>query len=531
MRRWFPLTAVCLGTFMLLVDVTVVTVALPDMVRDLDASFGAVQWVVDAYALALAALVLGAGAVADRVGHRVTYLVGVVVFALSSLACGLAPGAQGLVAARAAQGLGAAAMFATTFALLDGAYAGRDRGAAYGVWGAVSGASAAVGPVLGGLLTEGVSWHWIFFVNLPVSAVALGLGARTLPAGRPAVGGRVDVGGVVVFAVAAGCATYALIRAAEADWSDAVVWAAAGAAAVLLAGFAVVEWRVRQPMFDLALLRDRAFVAVLLAGLLLTFAAFAPLAYSMIWLQSVLGLGPVGAGLTGLPMSVVAFVVSAVSGRALHGRRPGLVIGGGLLCVGVGSAVTAVLVRGAAGWPALVPGGAVIGVGVGLATPALGAVAMSLVPAARGGMAAGAVNTCRQLGFAFGIAALGSVFAAGARGVLQARGVADAAGVAHAVAGGRVSGLLGAVPPEGRELLAGATRAAAVGGLRASFAVAAGVGIGAGLLVLGLLRARAGGRIPGAGAGGDRPGDGAGGNKPGAGGVGSSRDRRTPVSP
>ncbi|EEP70820.1 hypothetical protein MCAG_01147 [Micromonospora sp. ATCC 39149] len=513
MRRWLPLTAVCLGTFMLLVDVTVVTVALPDLVRDLDASFGAVQWVVDAYALALAALVLGAGALADRIGHRRTYLVGVVVFALASLACGLAPGASALVAARAAQGVGAAAMFATTLALLDGAYAGRDRGTAYGVWGAVAGASAAVGPVLGGLLTEGVSWHWIFFVNLPVSAVAFGLGARTLARGRPSAGGRVDVAGVVVFAAAAGCATYALIRAAEAGWSDVVVWGSAGAAAVLLAGFAAVESRTGYAMFDLALLRDRAFVGVLLAGLLLTFAAFAPLAYSMIWLQSVLGLGPVGAGLTGLPMSAVAFVVSAVSGRALHGRRPGLVIGGGLLCVGAGSALTAGLVQGAAGWPALVPGGAVVGVGVGLATPALGAVAMSLVPAHRGGMAAGAVNTCRQLGFAFGIAALGSVFAAGARGILHARGVGDAAGVAHAVAGGQTPGLLRSVPPEGRALLEGAARAAAVSGVRASFAVAAVVGIVAGLLVIALLRA------------------GAGGNKPGGAPVDQTRDRRTPVSP
>src|SRR4051812_45766307 len=169
MRKWLPLLTVCLGTFMLLIDVTIVNVALPDMVRDLKTSFGALQWVVDAYALVLAALVLGAGSIADLVGHRRAYIAGLALFAAASLACGVAPNDNALIAARAVQGIGAAAMFATTFALLNSNSTGRDRGTAYGMWGAVAGASAAVGPILGGLLTEGASWRWIFFVNLPVS--------------------------------------------------------------------------------------------------------------------------------------------------------------------------------------------------------------------------------------------------------------------------------------------------------------------------------------------------------------------------
>jgi MFS family permease len=150
MRKWLPLMTVCLGTFMLLIDVTIVNIALPNMVGDLGASFGALQWVIDAYALALAALVLGAGSIADLVGHRRAYIAGLAIFAASSLLCGLAPNPGVLIAARTVQGVGAAAMFATTFALLNSAYAGRDRGSAYGIWGAVSGASAAVGPILGG---------------------------------------------------------------------------------------------------------------------------------------------------------------------------------------------------------------------------------------------------------------------------------------------------------------------------------------------------------------------------------------------
>ncbi|RLP96498.1 MFS transporter [Micromonospora sp. CV4] len=488
MRKWLPLLTVCLGTFMLLIDVTIVIVALPDMVDDLDASFRALQWVIDAYALALGALVLGAGSIADRVGHRRAYVIGLLLFAVSSLACGLAPTSGVLIVARAVQGVGAAAMFATTFALLNSAYAGRDRGSAYGIWGAVAGASAAVGPILGGLLTEGASWRWIFLVNLPVSVVAILLCGRTLPVAHAAVRGRIDLAGMASFTAAAACATYALIRANEDGWSAAVVWWLLVVAALLLAGFVAIEARTRHAMFDLALLRNRSFVAVLLAGLLLTFAAFTTLTYTSIWLQSVLGLSPLAAGLTGLPMSVTAFAVSAALGRALHGRRPDLVIGAGLLFVGLGSLLTAALVHGTASWPALLPGLALIGVGVGLATPILGSVSMSLVPAERGGMAAGAVNTTRQLGFAFGIAALGSVFTAQAQSVLAGRGIPDPARVAHAIAGGQTPGLLRAAPAAGRQLLDSAAHAAGVAGVQATFAVAGVVGILASLLVAVLMR-------------------------------------------
>ncbi|HUR76150.1 MAG TPA: MFS transporter, partial [Sporichthya sp.] len=175
MRKWLPLLTVCLGTFMLLIDVTIVNVALPDMVGDFNASFTSLQWVVDAYALTLAALVLGTGSIADLVGHRLAYVWGLALFAASSLACGLAPNVEVLIAARTVQGLGAAAMFATTFALLNSSYAGRDRGTAYGMWGAVAGAAAAVGPIIGGVLTEAASWRWIFFVNIPISAAAIAL--------------------------------------------------------------------------------------------------------------------------------------------------------------------------------------------------------------------------------------------------------------------------------------------------------------------------------------------------------------------
>lgn len=213
MRKWLPLTAVCLGAFMLLVDVTIVTVALPDMAADMHTGFSALQWVMDVYALALAALLLGAGSLADRIGRRRVYLGGLVLFAAASLACGLATGPAALIAFRAVQGLGGAAMFATTMALLSAAYQGRDRGIAFGVWGAVNGAAAAAGPIIGGLLTEHFGWRWIFYINLPVCALAVYVTLKAVTDSRDPHAKGLDLPGMTAFTAGAGVVTYALIRA------------------------------------------------------------------------------------------------------------------------------------------------------------------------------------------------------------------------------------------------------------------------------------------------------------------------------
>ena len=488
MRRWLPLVTVCLGTFMLLIDVTIVNVALPDMAKDLKTSYGALQWVVDAYALTLAALVLGTGSIADLVGHRRAYVAGLALFAASSLACGLAPNDRVLVAARAVQGIGAAAMFATTFALLNSNYSGRDRGVAYGMWGAVAGASAAIGPIAGGLLTQGISWRWIFFVNLPVSVGAIALCVLVLEDAHAPARGRVDVPGIATFTAAAGTLTYGLIRANEHGWSAPATWLWLVAAPVLLALFVAIEIRTSQPMLDLSLLRNPSFVGILIAATLLTLAAFASFTYTSIWLQSVLGLTPIQAGLTGLPLSLAAFAVSAAIGRFLQMARPGPVIGVGVLLVGLGGIVGAALVHGSASWPALVPGFLLVGIGVGIATPTFSNAAMAAVPVQRGGMAAGAVNTGRQLGFALGIAALGSVFEARAQHVLSGDGFPAASSTARAIAGGQAPALLHAAPAAAHDRLTAAFHAAAVDGVHWVFLVSGVIGIAAGLAVLALVR-------------------------------------------
>jgi EmrB/QacA subfamily drug resistance transporter len=488
MRKWAPLAAVCLGTFMLLVDVTIVNVALPDMAVDLHTSFSSLQWVIDSYAVALAALLMGLGSLADLRGRRRVYLAGLAMFAAASLASGLAASPGLLIAARAVQGVGGAAMFATTIALLNASYQGRDRGTAFGVWGAVAGGSAAVGPVLGGLLTETLSWRWIFFVNLPVSAAAIALTLAAFGADRRQATGRFDLAGVLAFTAGAAATTFGLVRASSVGWAadQTIGLIAAGLAAFVV--FVLIERRARQPLLQVSLLRRPAFAAIMIAALLLNAAAFAYLAYSSLWLQTVLGLSPVQAGLAGAaPLSLSAFVVSAAIGRFLHASNPRWIIGGGMALVGAGALPQAGLGAGSV-WTHLVPGLIVAGIGVGLATPTLVSSAMSAVPVRSGGMAAGAVNTMRQLGYAFGIAVLGSVFSARVGHVVAHRGGRPA--VAQAISGGQAQRLLAGLPAGQRDALDQVVHAASAAGLNAAFLLAGALGLVGSVIVLAAMRRR-----------------------------------------
>ena len=487
MRKWLPLVAVCLGTFMLLIDVTIVNVALPDMAVDLKTSFASLQWVIDIYALVLAALLLGGGSLADIAGRRLVYVVGLVVFAIASLLSGLAPNATVLIAARGVQGLGAAAMFATTVALLNVSYQRRDRGIAYGIWGAVSAVAAATGPIVGGLLTEHLSWRWIFFVNLPISALAIGLALAVFDGGRGEHRVRVDIAGMVTFTASASLLTYAFIRAGDAGWSAASTLGLIALGLLALGCFVMVERRTPAPMMDLSLLRDRRFVGTMIVALAFSLCAFSDLAYTSIWLQSVLKLSPVEAGLVFLPLSVASFVVSAAIGRLLHAADPRWIVGIGMLAIGAGGCAQAVLGAGSR-WPALLGGLLIVGIGVGMVAPTLTAAVMASVPQRRGGMASGAMNTLRQLGFAFGIAVLGTTFQTRVAHVLANHRVPDAARVATAVSGGQTDSVLRSTPAAQRTDLVDAIHAAFASGLNVIFIVAGAVAIAAGVAALVLLR-------------------------------------------
>ncbi|MDT0323583.1 MFS transporter [Streptomyces millisiae] len=409
--KWWPLVAVCLGNFMLLIDVTIVVTALPRMAEDLDAGLTDLQWVMDAYALALAALLMAAGAAGDLFGRRRVYVLGLAAFALSSLACALAPGAEALIAARVVQGLAAAAMFATNAPLLAAAYAGRDRGVAFGVWGAVSGAASALGVLLGGVLTEYLAWPAIFLVNLPVSALTIALTWRFVAESRDTAraGVRVDWPGTVAFTLTAGALTYGLIRGGEESWTDGLTLLSFAVAALALLAFVRVEARTAHPLLDLRLMRQPSFAALMVAGMVLTAAAFAHYAFTMLWLQDTQGLSPVRAGLAVVPMAASAFVVAGVGGRLLQRVPPWAAVSGGLLLIGVGLLAQTAISAGSS-WTVLVPGLVLTGVGVGVAIPVLVSAALAAAPPERAGMASGAVNTFRQLGFALGVAVLGTIF-------------------------------------------------------------------------------------------------------------------------
>jgi EmrB/QacA subfamily drug resistance transporter len=481
MRKWLPLLAVSLSTFMLLIDLTIVSVAAPDLARELHSSFAALQWTVDLYVLVLAALLMAAGSLSDRLGHRRMFIAGLVVFAAASLACGLAPGIGALIAARGVQGVGAAAMYATNAALLGSVYTGRDRSVAFGVWGAANGAAAAAGPILGGFLTEHVGWRSIFLVNLPVAVAAAVLAKLAMPGGRGVRRGRLDVPAVAIFTAAAGLVVYGLIRAGDTGWTDPVTVGALGAGAAATAGFVLLERGRANPMLDLALFRRPSFAVLMLGAAALPAAAFANLVFVSLWAQSVLGLGAMAAGLVLAPMAVVAFVVAAVGGRLLHAVPPRHTIGWGLLLVAAGTALCT-LVGPSSGWATLVPGLCVTGLGVGLSTPVLASAALAAAPPERAGMANGASNTFRQLGYALALPAFATVVTGRAGQVLTAGGVTDAA-VARRLTGGGYQQLLQQAP-------ASVLRAAYAAGLDRIFLTSAVIAGVAAVAVLTLLPGR-----------------------------------------
>ena len=408
--RWWTLTAVCLGTFMLLLDITIVNVALPNIQTDLGSSFADLQWVVDAYALTLAAALLTGGSLADLFGRRLMYLIGVAAFTLASLLCGSASGTLFLELARGAQGVGGAIMFAVSLALLADAFRGKDRGVAFGVWGAVTGLAVAVGPVVGGALTSGLSWRWIFFVNLPIGVAVVAITLTRVHESRDPTPRRPDWAGFVTFTAALSFLVFGLIKSSERGFTDALVLGCFAAATVLMAAFLAFEVTGRHPMFDLSLFRKPTFTGGSIAAFGVSASIFAMLLYLTLYLQDVLGFSALATGVRLLTASAGIFVVAGVAGRLSSHVPVRLLIGPGLIIVAAGL----MLMRGldaSSAWTHLAPGLVVAGVGVGLINPPLASTAVGVVQPRQAGMASGINSTFRQVGIATGIALLGSLFA------------------------------------------------------------------------------------------------------------------------
>jgi EmrB/QacA subfamily drug resistance transporter len=408
-RRWWTLGAVCVATFMLLLDITIVNVALPDIARDLRTSFSDLQWVIDAYALALAALLLTAGSLADLLGRRLVFTAGLALFTAASLLCGLAGSPLFLNLARGLQGVGGAAMFATSLALLAATFHGRERGTAFGVWGATTGAAVAIGPLIGGLLTEKVGWESIFLINLPIGLAAIAVTLTRVRESRDPDAAGVDWAGLVTFSTGLFLLVFALVRGNAEGWGSALIVSFLVAAVLLLGAFVVAERRQRRPMFDLTLMRKPAFAGASIAAFALSASMFSMFLYLTLYIQNALGYSPLEAGLRFLPATLLSFGVAPIAGKLSANVPARVLIGAGLVLVGVGLLLMTGL-DARSGWTALLPGFIVGGAGIGMVNPPLASTAIGVVPPARSGMASGINSTFRQVGIATGIAGLGALF-------------------------------------------------------------------------------------------------------------------------
>jgi EmrB/QacA subfamily drug resistance transporter len=478
-KRW-QLVAILGATFMLLVDVTIVQVALPKIQRELHSSFTSLQWVIDGYALSLATLILVSGALSDRFGRKRVFVSGVAIFTLASLLCGLASTPLFLDLARALQGVGGAAMFATSLALIAQEFSGADRNKAIALWGSTVGGAVATGPLLGGAMTEALGWQSIFLVNVPIGVAVVAVSLSRTANIRDPEARRTDFGGVVTLAGALSLLVFALLRGNDSGWTSPTIAGSLAGAAVLIVAFTLIERRQQRPMFDLSLFRLRAFVGISLATFAIGAGMFGLLPYLTLYLQNVLRYSPFEGGVRLLPLMLLVFAIPLLSRRATHALPAGAVLALGLALSG-GGLLLMELVTPSSHWTVLLPGLLLAGLGIGLANPAIAHIALALVPPQRSGMASGINNTFRIGGLATGVAGLGALLQHGIETKLHTLDPQAGRGLAAAVAaaGTNVAGLAPA-----------AARSAFVSGLQLILGVGGGLVLAGGVAALLLIRGR-----------------------------------------
>jgi EmrB/QacA subfamily drug resistance transporter len=494
-RKWWTLLVVSVATFMLLLDITVVNTALPAIRADLDATFTDLQWVIDAYTLSLAALVLTAGSLADRLGRRRVFAVGLAIFSVSSLAAGLAPDPTFLNVSRAIQGVGGAIMFAVSLALIAQEFpAGRERGMAMGVYGATIGIAVAIGPLVGGALTDSLGWEWVFFLNVPIGVAAVAATYLRVRESRDPNATRIDWPGLITFSGALFMLVLALLRGNDEGWGSALIVSLLAGAGALLAAFVAIERRVPEPMLPLHLFRKRSFTGVQFAALGISASMFALFLYLTLYLQNYLGHTPLEAGIRYLPITVASFVVAPIAGALLSRVPARVMLSIGLAMAGVGLMLMSGLSEGS-DWTALLGGFLVAGAGIGLLNPVIADVAVSVVPKEQSGMASGINDTFRQVGIAIGIAAWGAVFLGRGADKVSAllAGTPGASGdrpreLVEAASSGNLDQALVAIPPGQRASVADAAREGFLSGLNEIIVLAAVVALLGAVAALWLVR-------------------------------------------
>jgi DHA2 family methylenomycin A resistance protein-like MFS transporter len=406
--RWVVLIVMCVGYFLVLLDVTIVNVALPSIGSDLGASVSGLQWVVDGYAIALASLMLAGGTVGDLHGHKRVVLAGLATFGVASVGCFLAPGTGLLVAFRVVQGVGAALLLPGTLAVITNAFPTRgERARAIGIWAGLGSVALAAGPLLGGALVQGVGWRAVFAINVPIVAVAFAVALRVVHESTDPHGRRLDVAGVVLGGLTLATVTFAFIQAGHGGIDVAVVVAAALTLA-LAAGFLSVERSRSEPMLPLALFRRRDFSTANAVAGAMNLGTLGLLFVLTLYLQRVQGRSALESGLAVIPLFAPLSLLAPFAGRLVAKIGSRLPMAGGLLIAAVGIALLA-RVEPHSGFAALLPGLLLWGIGLGVLTPAVVAAAVGAVPADRAGLGSAVNNTARQAGGAIGIAAFGAL--------------------------------------------------------------------------------------------------------------------------
>jgi EmrB/QacA subfamily drug resistance transporter len=419
-KKWWTLAAVSVGLFVIMLDNTVVNVALPSMRTSLHMTLSELEWVVAGYALTFAAFMLTGGKLADYLGRRLIFMVGLAVFTGASLACGLAPNGGFLIGARVVQGLGGALMNPATLSIISATFPPRERGKAIGIWAGVSAMALAIGPLVGGLLTEHVNWNWIFFVNVPIGVVGLFLIPIFIDESRDeSLEQRLDVPGLLASAVGLFSLTYGFIEANGYGWTSPRILAAFAIAAIALVTFVLLERHQRAPMLDLSLFRNRTFSGANAAMLFVGLAMFGTFFYVSLYMQNVLGYSPVQAGASFLPMTCLVIVLAPRMG-ALADRF------GSRWLVGIGMTLLAVMLfyysrlgANESFW-AILPGLLLGGTGMAMTMTPTTAAAMSAVAVDKSGVGSAVLNSARQVGGSLGIAVMGAIVASASASSLRA---------------------------------------------------------------------------------------------------------------
>jgi EmrB/QacA subfamily drug resistance transporter len=410
-RKWWTLFAVSFGLFMIMLDNTVVNVALPSMQKALHIGSSELEWVVVGYALSFATFMLTGGKLADLYGRRLLFVVGLAIFTGASLACGLAPSAGFLIGARVVQGVGAAIMNPATLGIIAATFPPRQRGTAIGIWAGTSAMALAIGPLVGGVLAEKANWSWIFFINVPVGVVAVAMAFWAIDESRDTSHEqRLDLPGLLTSAIGLFALTYALIEAHVYGWTSGRILGLFGLAVLALAVFAALELRQRLPMLDVALFRNPTFAGANVAMLLVTLAMFGIFFYNSLFIQNVLGYSAIQTGAIFLPMTVLIILIAPRAGALTDRVGARWLIGGGLALVSISLVLFAQLDQASDFWNIL-PGLLTGGTGMGLTMTPVTAAAMGAVSVDKAGVGSAVLNSMRQVGGSLGIAIMGAVVA------------------------------------------------------------------------------------------------------------------------